>query len=224
MPRTAQEQFMSPFDPRVKEIPPAVEHIPAIVVKGIIRGLLRYFGGPARRSNKVKHVSLESLERALMDELEWITRSLDGESLSARYANRLLRADDPDNPEDWFVMLVSEHVLSIIDSMKGHTYIQLHIDSDLILFYLRENYAPIKESNNRFAWLKDELQSILNSLKRRTPCSECRGDNEMPKDEVLRSWSYSANPGELRNHILGHFHSLSPQTAKRILSTPPRLA
>jgi hypothetical protein len=160
--------------------------------------------------------------------------------------NEFTRSLPNEISSDQVMQAIDEAIQSIFQEVKyrpEHSYLTLNGDSDVILPALTRdchltdmNYekltfsCPYDETDReerRVEWLSAELPGILNALHERSCClaPSCAARNtSLPSPELsaIQEWAKNGNAGELRNKILGHFHGISPDRVKRLLSEPPK--
>jgi aminoglycoside phosphotransferase len=138
---------------------------------------------------------------------------------------------------------ICDEVQRMLREKNQHTYFTLNADTALILSALTRDqsasqhtvydkvafmrpYDEMDREEQRVAWLHEEIPAILKVLQARTVCLHpvcaSRGECISPSPDTMLKWAHSPHAAALRNSILGHFHGLTSERVKRLLSDRPK--
>jgi hypothetical protein len=206
MPRKPKIHILSPLDPSLHVKEEAPDAIPTPVVKALIAGMLSHLWSADRRKTKETGIPQEDVENMLWSHVVLATRN--ERNLSDNNLQSAIR----------------EGIPFVFGSLTGHTYRLFAAQSDLIIGIhgkISPPYSSLR-TGRRIPWVKKNLADALATLKQYAPCHECRMNGSLPSDNILESWTTTANEGALRTALLAWFHdNMSPATVERILATKP---
>lgn len=228
MAKKPKSRFSSPFVIARRPIPPITSFSPP-VLRGVVHGLL-------------SHICLQKKGSILSN--RWLQKA-ENKVMSTATATMGITASKElsDDQTSRLIESISNEVQRLLCETKLHTYRTLNADSDRILPALTRDeqasqqavydkltllrpYDEMDRKEHRVKWLKEEIPAILKVLQISSYCLHpvCAGRLECtpPPPDILEKWAETPDAGVLRNNILGHFHGISPQRVKRLLSDRPK--
>lgn len=195
--------------------------VPPALVRGLIRGLLRYYSQPARR-RRADEQGLDWMEDGLMELLDCLAAERTEDARTPANTRQIEHAS-----REEVVNRYASRVTQTLNTLLRHPHPRaLAIESD----WLDPQLAPYGKlhSEQCVSWLRKNLPNLLGELLDRSRCGllSCPRTTTVPDDIELKKWAFRKDtitpntPTRIRHHILAHFHGSTFQTVKHTSSLP----
>lgn len=224
MPRRPKVKILSPRDPRLQQHEAPPEFVPMPIVRGLLRGLLNHCWSPKRRPTKEERISQVRLEEMILNNVCLAIKrgGANLENVPQLYAARPQKLNDSSDSLEWFVDYFASQIPFNFQLLTGHHPFIFIGERDLLIEHTAQYYPPPGNTKAlRLQWIKEQLPSALQLLKKFSQCTGCSGQTTIPDDHTLTEMAHLRSPGELVPAILGYFHGISADSVKRLLSAWP---
>ena len=190
---------------------PSKPDLPYWTVHALLLGLLTHFDEPEQRRD-MKRVSGDVLVKPLLTAVEQEAAS-ETAGLNCGYTDEQVKH-------------LAHTVRDVMQSQLRHPSENTLAAESAWLLPQLAGYGSIQGERRRIKreqWLVEHLPAILRGLlhNHRCPFMDCRPQTTMPKMQDLEEWTEINSVGEVRLHILAHYHGCTYAVVKERFHRPP---